>query len=58
MLAITIIALACLSVLAAILSAAQALTRKTNMRSTNILYTVLYVMLLFAAVSIVILYLN
>lgn len=58
MLAITIIALACLSILAAILSAAQALTRKTNMRSTNILYTVLYVMLLFAAVSIVVLYLN
>lgn len=58
MLALTIISLIGLGILGTVLLGAQALSRKQNLKSTNVLYAVLQIIVLFAAVSIIVLYLN
>lgn len=60
MLAITIIAILCLGLLFSILASAQAYSKKlgSSNPATNKLYALFYILILFASVSIVILYIN
>lgn len=58
MLALAIISLIGLALLETVLLGAQALTRKNNLKSTNVLYTFMHVVVIFAFVAIIVLYLN